>query len=136
MLAKRFVVAAVVVWSAVAGGSVWASGAPALHVTEMAVKAVKNPVVYTAAANRRGPMLATCFGTKEAMRASEPFEVFMEVAPDGTVQLVSLGRADQTNAPEVDVCLLTQLDKARFPESDRVVKLQMTLAPAPESEAD
>ena len=132
MLPARFLALACVVWCALSSGGAWASGAPSLHVVEMAVKGVKDPVAYTSAANRRGPMLATCFGTKEAMRASDPFEVFMEVAVDGTVQLVSLGRANKANALEVDACLLSQLDKARFPESDRVVKLRMTLAPAPE----
>ena len=137
MLAARFCVPALIVGAALTTGAVsQASGAPSLHVVEMAVKGVKSPLAYTAATNRRGPMLATCFGTKEAMRASDPFEVFMEVAPDGSVQLVSLGRANKPNAPEVDACLLSQLDKANFPEADRLVKLRMTLGPAPEQHGD
>lgn len=136
MLRARSLAAVLLVWSAAASGVVWASGAPSLVVVEMAVKGVKDPLPYTTATNRRGPMLATCFGTKEAMRTSDPFEVFIEVAADGTVQLVSLGRANKANAPEVDACLLSQLDKARFPESDRLVKLRMTLGPAPERQGD
>ena len=98
----------------------------------MSVKGVKDPVAYVAATNRRGPMLATCFGSKEAMFATDAFEASVEVAPDGSVRQVTLGRANEANPPEVDACLLTQLDKARYPESDRVVKLRMTLEPAPE----
>ncbi len=114
----------------------FAGGAPSLHVVEMAVKGVKAPTAYISATNRRGPMLATCFGSKEAMRKTDPFEVSMEVAFDGSVQLVSLGRANEANPIEVDACLLSQLNKARYPESDQVVKLRMTLGPAPERDED
>jgi len=137
MLPARFVPPSAVLFAAALSGAVaWASGAPSLHVVEMAVKGVKDPIAYISATNRRGPMLATCFGTKEAMRQSDPFEVSMEVATDGTVQLVSLGRANKANPVEVDACLLSQLNKARYPEADRVVKLRMTLGPAPERDED
>jgi len=122
--------------AALCAGSASAGGAPSLHVVEMAVKGVKAPIDYISATNRRGPMLATCFGTKEAMRKSDPFEVAMEVAPNGSVQLVSLGRANQANPVEVDGCLLSQLNKTRFPEADQVVKLRMTLGPAPQRDED
>jgi len=76
-------------------------------------------------------MLATCFGTREAMEASKPFEAFMTVGLDGRPSLVSLQGTDQTAGEELDACLVRQLDKARFPEANRMVELSVILAPAP-----
>jgi hypothetical protein len=107
-----------------------ADGAPAIAVKELSTRGVLIPGPYLLALNRRGPMLATCFGTREAMEAVDPFEAFMTVGLDGRPSLVSLQGTDQTAGEDLDGCLVRQLDKARFPEANRAVELSVILAPA------
>lgn len=108
-----------------------ASGTPSLAVQELAVKAVDNPGPYLLAINRRGPMLATCYGSREAMEASKPFEVFIEVGTDGVPAMVNLQAIRGATTAETDGCLLSQLNKARFPEAGKAVELRATMGPAP-----
>lgn len=108
-----------------------AGGAPALHVQELAAKGVPSTGPYLRAINRRGPMLATCYGSREALDAAQPFEAFIEVGKSGTPQLVNLQAVREGASPELDACLLMQLDKVRFPEGKRVIELSILLGPAP-----
>jgi len=130
----RLILAALVPTALLAGAPALAGGAPSLHVQEMAAKGADNPGPYIRAINRRGPMLATCFGSREAMQASEPFEAFLEVGKDGLPKLVNLQAVRDGSNPELDACLLSQLDKARFPEAEKKVEVSVVLAPAPPPE--
>lgn len=107
-----------------------ASGAPALEVQELSTKGVPDAGPYLLALNRRGPMLATCFGSREAMEASQPFEAFVEVGKDGLPKLVNLQAVRDGSDPTMDACLLSQLNKARFPEAGKRIELKIILGPA------
>ncbi len=107
-----------------------AEGTPAVEVQELQSKGLRDVGMYIAATNRRGPMLATCFGSREALEAAPPFEAYLEIAKDGTVQLVSLQSVREGSDSEVDDCLMSQLNKLRYPEADTVISLRVTFAPA------
>jgi hypothetical protein len=115
-------------------GVAWSGGAPAMQVKEMTAKGVESPGVYLNAINRRGPMLATCYGSREALAEAKPFEAFLEVGKDGLPKLVNVSVAGDSLDVELDGCLLTQLNKVRFPEADKKVEVKVVLEPAPPPE--
>lgn len=104
-------------------------GAPSLSVQEMDLTGADDASAYLAATNRRGPMLAACYGSREALSSAVPVEAFLEVGKDGKVKLVSLAATAEGNSPELDACLLSHLNKARYPETARSVTLKLRLAP-------
>jgi hypothetical protein len=114
----------------------WAGGAPALQVKEMSAKKVDSPVEYLNALNLRGPMLATCYGSKDVLARATPIEAFLDVAKDGAPSSVNVSLAGADATPELEACLLSQLSKARFPPADRSVEIKVILGPAPPPRAD
>ena len=114
----------------------WAGGAPALQVKEMSAKKVDSPVEYLNALNLRGPMLATCYGSKDILAGSKPFEAFLDVGRDGIPSSVNVSLAGGAATAELEGCLLAQLSKARFPEAERSVEIKVILGPAPPTRSD
>ena len=114
--------------SAIAGGS------PSLHVKELSTKGAASPVAYLQALNRRGPMLATCYGSKEALTNAAPIEAFLEVGLDGVPAAVNVTNVDDPANGDLAACLLKQLDKVRFPVAEGPVEVKAVLGPAPAEE--
>jgi len=108
-----------------------AGGAPTLQVQEMSAKKVDSPVEYLNALNLRGPMLATCYGSKGVLAGAKPFEGFLDVGMDGVPGSVNVSLAAGEATVELEGCLLSQLSKARFPEADRRVEIKVIMGPAP-----
>lgn len=116
--------------------SATASGSPSLHVKELSTKGAASPVAYLKALNRRGPMLATCYGSKEALTNAAPIEAFLEVGPDGVPGAVNVTNVDDPSNGDLAACLLKQLDKVRFPASEGPVEVKAVLGPAPAEDDD
>ena len=116
--------------------SAHASGSPSLRVKELSTKGVASPVAYLNALNRRGPMLATCYGSKEALTNAAPIEAFLEVAPDGVPGSVNVTNVDDPSNGDLAACLLKQLDKVRFPAAQGPVEVKAVLGPAPAEKDD
>ena len=108
-----------------------AGGSPSLQVKELSTKGVASPVAYLNALNRRGPMLATCYGSKEALTNAAPIEAFLEVTSDGVPGSVNVANVDDPSNSDLAACLLKQLDKVRFPASEGPVEVKAVLGPAP-----
>ncbi len=113
-----------------------AGGAPALQVKEMSAKKVDSPVEYLNALNLRGPMLATCYGSKDVLAEAKPFEAFLDVGRDGSPTSVNVALAGGEATADLESCLLSQLSKTRFPEADRSIEVRVTLGPAPPPRTD
>lgn len=107
-----------------------ASGSPSLQVKELSTKGAASPVAYLNALNRRGPMLATCYGSKEALTNAALIEAFLEVAPDGVPGSVNVANVDDPSNGDLAACLLKQLDKVRFPAAEGPVEVKAVLGPA------
>jgi len=113
-----------------------ASGPPALQVKELSTKGATSPVDYLNALNRRGPMLATCYGSKDALTKAAPIEAFLDVSADGLPNAVNITNVQDPTNGELSACLVKQLDKVRFPAADGVVEVKVLLGPAPPPKKD
>ena len=116
--------------ASVAGANV----SPALEVKELSTKGADSPVAYLVSLNRRGPMLATCFGSKETALEAEPFEAFLDVAASGVPGAVNVSNVGRNSTPELEACLLNQLGKVRFPEAESNVEVKVVLGPVSDEE--
>ena len=110
-----------------------ASGTPTLQVKELSTKGAESPVAYLKALNLRGPMLATCYGSKEFLDKASPIEAFFAVTVAGLPSSVNVSNVSDPTNGDLGSCLIDQLGKVRFPASDGPVEVKALLGPAPPS---
>ncbi len=103
---------------------------PQMEIRAINLRGAADAGPYIAATSLRSAVMAACFGENDPDKNPVAIEAFLTVSPKGKVSALSLQSAQGFGAG-VDMCVMQELNKARFPMADKEVEMSILLSMGP-----